>query len=62
MADAPGAGHWAGAPSVVVADDDRVLLSYRRRRPRDGSTDERGYLAAIAESNDGGRTFPISGG
>jgi hypothetical protein len=35
----------------------RVLLSYRRRRPRDGSPDERGYLAAIAESTDGGRTF-----
>jgi hypothetical protein len=57
LADAPGAGHWAGAPSVVVTEDGRALLSYRRRRPRDGSADERGYLAAIAESNDGGRTF-----
>ncbi|MGO9657247.1 MAG: hypothetical protein ACLQVK_01095 [Acidimicrobiales bacterium] len=57
LPDAPGAGHWAGAPSVVVAGHDRVLLSYRRRRPRDGSPDERGYLAAIAESTDGGRTF-----
>ncbi len=54
--DAPGAGHWAGAPSVV-AEDDRVLLTYRRRRPRDGSPDERGYLGAIAESRDGGRSF-----
>jgi len=57
LPDAPGAGHWAGAPSVVVAEHGRVLLSYRRRRPRDGSPDERGYLGAIAESNDGGRSF-----
>jgi hypothetical protein len=33
LPDAPGAGHWAGAPSVVVTEDGRALLSYRRRRP-----------------------------
>lgn len=53
-----GRGHWVGAPSVLVEEaGSRVLLSYRRRRPRDGSADERGYLAAVAESSDGGRTF-----
>ena len=53
-----GKGYWVGAPSVVVDEESqRVLLSYRRRRPRDGSRDERGYLAAIAESTDGGSSF-----
>ncbi|HMK97046.1 MAG TPA: hypothetical protein VK425_05815, partial [Acidimicrobiales bacterium] len=51
-----GKGYWVGAPSVV-ADNGRILLSYRRRRPRDGSPDERGHLAAIAQSTDGGRSF-----
>jgi hypothetical protein len=53
-----GKGYWVGAPSVAVDEDGhRVLLSYRRRRPRDGSRDERGYLSAIAQSTDGGRSF-----
>ncbi|HTW07468.1 MAG TPA: sialidase family protein [Acidimicrobiales bacterium] len=52
----PGRGYWVGAP-CVVAGGGRVLLSYRRRRPRDGSAQERGHMAAIAESSDGGRTF-----
>ncbi|HTV10600.1 MAG TPA: sialidase family protein [Acidimicrobiales bacterium] len=52
-----GRGYWVGAPSVVEDQDGRVLLSYRRRRPRDGSNGERGYLAAIAESTDGGMSF-----
>lgn len=51
-------GYWVGAPTVVAdTERGRVLLGYRRRRPRDGSPDERGYRAAIAESTDGGRTF-----
>ena len=57
LADAPGAGHWAGAPSLVVDENGRALLSYRRRAPRDGSENQRGYLGAIAESTDGGRSF-----
>jgi hypothetical protein len=58
MPESEGRGYWVGAPSLVVDDArQRVLLSYRRRRPRDGSSDERGYLAAIAESTDGGRSF-----
>ena len=57
LADAPGAGHWAGAPSLVVDENGRALLSYRRRAPRDGSENHRGYLGAIAESTDGGRSF-----
>lgn len=53
-----GPGQWVGAPSAVVDQEGgRVLLAYRRRRPRDGSPDERGYLGAIATSSDGGRTF-----
>jgi hypothetical protein len=56
--EAAGPGYWVGAPSVVAVDDGRrVLLSYRRRRPRDGSAEERGHMAAIAESSDGGLTF-----
>jgi hypothetical protein len=58
LPEAEGRGYWVGAPSVVSDDErGRVLLSYRRRRPRDGSPDERGHTAAIAESTDGGRTF-----
>ncbi len=57
-ADGPGRGHWVGAPSVVVeAQTGRVLMAYRRRRPRDGSARERGYLVAIGASGDGGRSF-----
>lgn len=56
--DAPGPGHWVGAPSVIAdRQSDRVILAYRRRRPRDGSAQERGYLVALGESRDGGRSF-----
>jgi hypothetical protein len=58
LPEAAGRGYWVGAPSVVTdRDGQRALLSYRRRRPRDGSRHERGYMAAIAESTDGGRSF-----
>lgn len=57
-ADAAGAGHWVGAPSVVYdSASERVLMTYRRRRPRDGSPNERGYQGGVAQSLDGGRTF-----
>jgi hypothetical protein len=57
-ADEAGPGHWVGAPSVVVDPrSGRVLMVYRRRRPRDGSARERGYLVAIGASTDGGRSF-----
>ena len=57
-ADAPGAGHWVGAPSVLYDPaSERVLMAYRRRRPRDGSRNERGYQGVVAESVDGGRSF-----
>jgi hypothetical protein len=46
-----GAGNWVGAPSVLY-DSERVLLAYRRRRPR-GEARDRGYEACIAESADG---------
>jgi hypothetical protein len=47
--EAPGRGHWVGAPSVL--DDPvrgTVLLTYRVRRPGD-----RGHRAFVAESADG---------
>ena len=31
--EAPGAGYWVGAPSVL-RDGADVILTYRRRRPR----------------------------
>jgi hypothetical protein len=50
---APGPGYWVGAPSVSYdPEQERFLLSYRRRRPR-GHEPDRGYLACIAESRDG---------
>lgn len=56
--DAAGAGHWVGAPSVIEDPaSGRVLMAYRRRRPRDGSARERGYMAAVAASSDGGGSF-----
>lgn len=56
--DGNGPGHWVGAPSVVVApESERVLMAYRRRRPRDGSPQERGYAVAVGVSDDGGRAF-----
>ena len=59
-ADAPGAGHWVGAPSVLYDPaSERVLMAYRRRRPRDGSPSERGYQGAVAQSVDGGRSFRL---
>lgn len=58
LPEAEGEGFWVGAPSVAIDEQGgRILLSYRRRRPRDGSPDERGHLAAIAETRDGGRSF-----
>lgn len=58
LPDGSGSGYWVGAPGVVMDEaGDRVLMTYRRRCPRDGSARERGYLAAIAASCDGGRTF-----
>ena len=57
LPDDEGRGHWVGAPSLFVEADGTLLLTYRRRRPRDGSPDERGYLAAIAQSTDGGSSF-----
>lgn len=56
--DREGPGHWVGAPSVVAdPESERVLMAYRRRRPRDGSPQERGYAVAIGASGDGGRSF-----
>lgn len=52
--EAPGEGHWVGAPSVL-RHAGQVLLTYRRRRPR-GAGSDRGYRAAIAASDDG-RSF-----
>jgi hypothetical protein len=49
--EAPGAGYWVGAPSVLWHGG-RVLLTYRRRRPR-GMAPDRGYRAAVAISTDG---------
>jgi hypothetical protein len=49
--DGAGRGHWVGAPSVLD-DDDRVLLAYRKRRPR-GEPNDRGYECCIAQSTDG---------
>ena len=49
--EAPAAGYWVGAPSVLRRGTD-VLLTYRRRRPR-GLASDRGYAAAIAVSADG---------
>jgi len=51
--EAPGRGHWVGAPSALD-DGGRILLAYRLRRPR-GEPDERGYECRIAESADGVR-------
>jgi hypothetical protein len=48
-----GPGHWVGAPSVLRGPDGRILLTYRRRRPRGDPRGERGYVACIAESRDG---------
>lgn len=49
--EAPGAGYWVGAPSVL-RHQGRVLLTYRRRRPR-GVEPDRGYRNCIATSEDG---------
>jgi hypothetical protein len=48
-----GRGWWVGCPSVLD-DGDRVLLAYRKRRPR-GLPDDRGYECCIAASIDGVR-------
>jgi len=53
--EAPGPGYWVGAPSVLWdADRNSYLLTYRRRRPR-GVDPDRGYVAHVAESQDGQR-------
>lgn len=50
-----GPGNWIGAPSVSWDPvGERVLLAYRRRRPR-GEPHDRGYEACVAESTDGVR-------
>jgi len=49
--EAPGQGYWVGAPSVL-RHEGRVLLTYRRRRPR-GVQPDRGYRNCIAVSDDG---------
>ena len=56
--EAPGAGFWVGAPTVL-RDGPRVLMSYRRRRPR-GASSDRGYAAYIAESADGLRFHEVA--
>jgi hypothetical protein len=50
--DPPGAGegHWAGAPSSVLADDGTIYLAYRLRRPVGAG---RGYGTVVAHSHDG---------
>lgn len=54
--DAPGPGNWVGCPSVLYDDEGgRILLTYRRRRPRGGPLPDRGFECAIAESADGVR-------
>ncbi len=54
--DASGPGNWVGCPSVLYdAERERVLLTYRRRRPRGGPPPDRGYECCIAESSDGVR-------
>ena len=51
--ESPGPGSWVGCPSVLYDPArERVLLTYRRRRPR-GEPDDRGYRCAVAESADG---------
>jgi hypothetical protein len=51
--EASGPGYWVGAPSITYDPGQaRFLLTYRRRRPR-GREPDRGYLACIAESQDG---------
>ena len=53
--EAPGAGYWVGAPSILWdADRNSYLLTYRRRRPR-GVDPDRGYVAHVAKSRDGKR-------
>ena len=50
--EAPGRGFWVGAPSLLD-DGDRILLAYRKRRPREGAPPDRGYECRIAASRDG---------
>lgn len=46
----PGPGHWAGAPSAVLAADGTIALAYRLRRPLGQG---RGRLNILARSTDG---------
>jgi hypothetical protein len=48
-----GPGYWAGGPSAVLADG-RIYLAYRLRRPSG-----RGFVNALASSEDGVRFEPI---
>ncbi|WP_336209407.1 hypothetical protein [Nonomuraea sp. LPB2021202275-12-8] len=49
--EAPGQGHWAGAPSAV-AWDGSIYLAYRLRRP---IGEGRGHAVVVARSTDGER-------
>jgi hypothetical protein len=52
--DDTGAGHWVGCPGVTWDPArERVLLTYRKRRPRGGEPPDRGWECCIAESADG---------
>ena len=51
-----GPGHWAGAPSAVLADDG-FYLAYRLRRPIGAG---RGYVLVVARSADGVVFTPIA--
>ncbi len=55
-APAAGAGHWAGAPSAVLADD-VFYLAYRVRRPIDSG---RGVGVTVARSLDGVDFEPVA--
>ncbi|WP_344580946.1 hypothetical protein [Nonomuraea roseoviolacea] len=53
--EAPGAGHWVGAPSAV-AHDGLIHLAYRLRRP---IGEGRGHAVVVARSTDGERFEPL---
>lgn len=54
--DGTGPGHWVGCPGVTWDPvRESVLLTYRKRRPRDGEPPDRGWECCVAESRDGVR-------
>ena len=53
-----GPGFWVGCPSALV-DSDRILLTYRRRRPRGYPGEDRGWYGAVATSADGRHVHDI---